>query len=396
VLDMNDRALRSVEIGFATKKGPQRKDRFDITAASEIMAVLCLSKDFDDLRARLDRIVVGTTASGGAVTAGDLKAGGALAALLLEAAWPNLVRTLEGNPVFIHGGPFANVAQGTSTLMQTKLARKLADVVVTEAGFAFDLGGFKFLDIKCRAGGFRPAAIVLVATVRALRFHGASLDYNKPDANAVVRGLENIAAHVESMQRLGLPSPIISLNRFPDDTPEEVALVRSRAEQLGVTVAEGTYFADGASGALELADAVRARLDASSADSPDYRAPYADDAPLDRKVDLVARVVLGADASLLTDHAKSNLATIEGMGLGHLPLCLAKTHLSISDDQNLHGRPPPFTLKVTSLRAAAGAGFIVALCGPILTMPGLPEIPAAQYIDVERGPDGRHRIRGLK
>ena len=400
VLYMNDRHLRQVEVGFASKRkdGSEThyRSRFDITAASEVMAILCLSSSVEDLRARLDRITVGVDEHDKPVTAKDVGASGAMAASLLDAVRPNLVRTLEGTPVLVHGGPFANVAQGTSTLIQTQLAQRLADVVVTEAGFAFDLGGFKFLDIKCRAGHLLPAAVVLVTTVRALRFHGGNADYGVVDVDAVARGLENIAAHRESMARLGLPPPILSINRFPDDDARELALIHKRAAELGVVAVEGTYFADGGEGAVKLADAVMAALHREHADSPNYTSPYDDVDPLPVKIEKVARVVLGASGAVLTDKARDDLALIESMGAAHLPLCLAKTHLSISDDAKVKGRPAPFELKVTGLRAATGAGFIVVLCGPILTMPGLPERPAAAHIDIERGPDGRFRVRGLK
>lgn len=393
VLDMNDRALRTVEVGFAAKH--VRKTRFDITAASEVMAVLCLSSSVEDLRARLDRIVVGSTAEGRQVTARDVGAAGAMAAVLLDATRPNLVTSIEGSPFLIHGGPFANVAQGTSSLLQTRLARRLADVVVTEAGFAFDLGGFKFLDVKCRAAGFRPAAVVLVSTVRALRFHGGNTDYTRVDPAAVARGLENIAAHVDSMTRLGLDKPILAVNRFPDDSPEELAHVHERAGSLGVTAVEGTYFADGGAGALALADAVMARLETAKGDSPGYTSPYENDDPLPVKIEKVARTVLGAEGATLNEQAKQDLAHLEKVGLAHLPICLAKTHLSISDDEHKKGRPPPFTLTVTGLRASAGAGFVVVLCGSILTMPGLPKVPAAGRIDIERDAEGRWRVKGL-
>jgi formate--tetrahydrofolate ligase len=394
VLDMNDRGLRTVEVG-ASNKAPY-KSRFDITAASEVMAVLCLSRDFDDLRARLDRIVVGAGPAGEVVTARDVKAAGAMAAILLDACRPNLVQTLEGNPVFIHGGPFANVAQGTSTLIQTQLARRVADVVVTEAGFAFDLGGFKFLDLKCRAGGFKPAAVVLVGTVRALRFHGGKKDYGSVDVDAVKRGLDNVVAHAESMARLGLPPPLFSLNRFPDDDPAEIAAVAERLAPLGVTVVQGRYFADGGAGALDLADAVMARLSRDVVDSPDHRLPYAlEDAIVD-KVGAVARVVLGASGVQLTPAAEADLALVESLGGRGLPVCLAKTHLSISDDAKVQGRPGPFTLTVTGLLLSAGAGFVVALCGSIVTMPGLPKEPQAWHIDVVRGEDGKRKIVGIK
>lgn len=398
VLDMNDRGLRTVEVG-AANKAPYTS-RFDITAASEVMAILCLSTDADDLRARLDRIVVGTGPDGTVVTAKDVKAAGAMAAILLDATRPNLVQTLEGNPVFVHGGPFANVAQGTSTLIQTKLARRVADVVVTEGGFAFDLGGFKFLDLKCRAGGFMPAVVVLVGTVRALRFHGGKADFGVVDVDAVVRGLDNVVAHVESMQRLGLPPPVFSLNRFPDDDAAEIAAVQERLAPLGVTVVEGRYFSDGGEGAVDLADAVMARLNASSADSPDYTAPYAIDASLEDKIAAVGRTVLGAQGIELTDKAKVDLALVEDLlrqtDNATLPICIAKTHLSISDNARFQGRPGPYTLKVTGLRLSAGAGFVVVLCGSIVTMPGLPKAPQAWHIDVVKDADGTRRIVGLK
>lgn len=388
VLDMNDRGLRAVEVGLAKGARPMRS-RFDITAASEVMAILCCSSSFDDLRARLDRIVVGCNAEGRAVTARDIGAAGAMAAVLLDATRPNLVSSLEGSPFLIHGGPFANVAQGTSSLIGTNLARKVADVVVTEAGFAFDLGGFKLLDIKGRFGGFKPAATVLVCTVRALAFHGAAL------GGGVALGLENIGAHVDSMERLGLDKPILAINRFPDDSASDLALIHARARELGVKAVEGSYFSDGAEGALALADAVREKLAASPEDSPAYRGAYADSDAIPVKLDKIARTVLGATGAVLTDAALENLKALERMDLAHLPVCLAKTHLSISDDEKVKGRPPPFTLTITALRVSAGAGFVVALCGPILTMPGLPREPAASRIDVERGPDGAYRVKGL-
>jgi formate--tetrahydrofolate ligase len=401
-LDMNDRGLRTVEVGAANKH--PYTSRFDITAASEVMAVLCMSTDIDDLRQRLDHIVVGKGPDGQVVTAKDVRAAGAMAAVLLDAARPNLVQTLEGTPVFVHGGPFANVAQGTSTLIQTRLARRVADVVVTEAGFAFDLGGFKFLDIKCRAGGFKPAAIVLVGTVRALRFHGGKADYAVVDPDAVVRGLDNVCAHVDSMVRLGLPPPIFSLNRFPDDDPAEIAAVHARLAPMGVTVVEGRYFSDGGAGALDLADAVMARLERDADDSSGYRAPYEIGASITDKITATANVVLGASGIELTEKAQADLALVEGLlaqvkapsNAAGFPICLAKTHLSISDTASVKGRPPPFTLKITGLRLSAGAGFVVALGGSIVTMPGLPREPQAWHIDIERGADGRRRVVGLK
>lgn len=398
VLDMNDRGLRKVEVGFANKAPYQ--SRFDITAASEVMAILCMSKDVDDLRARLDRIVVGVGEAGEPITAKDVKAAGAMAAILLDASRPNLVQTLEGSPVFIHGGPFANVAQGTSTLLQTNLARRVADVVVTEAGFAFDLGGFKFLDIKCRAGGFLPAAVVLVGTIRAMRFHGGKKDYGVVDVEAVARGVENVLCHVEAMDRLGLPRPIFSLNRFPDDDAAEIALVQQRLSAAGVTVVEGTYFAEGGGGALALADTLMARLTASSTDSPSYRGAYDIEGTIPEKIAGVAKTVLGADDVTLSEQAEADLIRINSLltalGQTAIPVCLAKTHLSISDNARVQGRPGPYTLTVTSLRLSAGAGFVVALCGSIVTMPGLPKEPQAWHIDITVGEDGRRRVVGLK
>jgi formate--tetrahydrofolate ligase len=390
VLDMNDRGLRQVQVGLAkgataANREPHRS-RFDITAASEVMAILCCSVSFEDLRARLDRIVVGTTAEGKAVTARDIDAAGAMAALLVDAARPNLVSSMEGSPFLIHGGPFANVAQGTSSLIGTNLARRVGDVVVTEAGFAFDLGGFKFCDIKCRAGGFRPAATVLVCTIRAMKFHGGG---------DIEKGIENIQAHVESMGRLGLAKPILAINKFPDDTASDLLMVEERARTWGVRAVEGTYFRDGAEGALALADAVKDELAKSRDDNAGYKGAYADADPLPKKIEGVARTVLGATGVQLTEQAQADLVALEKMELAHLNVCLAKTHLSISDDANVKGKPPPFVLKVTGLRASAGAGFIVALCGPILTMPGLPKDPAASRIDIERGPDGAYRVKGL-
>lgn len=393
-LDMNDRGLRSVEVG-ASNKLPYRS-RFDITAASEIMAILCLSKDFDDLRARLDRVVVGAGPDGAPITAKEVKASGAMAAILLDATRPNLVQTLEGNPVLIHGGPFANVAQGTSSLIQTRLARRVADVVVTEAGFAFDLGGFKFLDLKCRNGGFLPAAVVLVGTVRALRFHGGKSDYAVVDVDAVKRGLDNVVAHNEAAQRLGLPPLVFSLNRFPDDDANEIAAVKERLTPLGIVVVEGRYFADGGEGALDLADAVVAKLSSTKADAPNHKPPYTLDQTIEQKIEAVAKTVLGAQGIELNDKAKADLVLVEKLGAKGLPICLAKTHLSISDNAKMQGRPPPFTLKVTGLRLSAGAGFVVVLCGAIVTMPGLPKEPQAWHIDVVKDAQGRRKIIGIK
>jgi formate--tetrahydrofolate ligase len=329
------------------------------------------------------------------VTAEQITAAGPMAALLLDAARPNLVKTMEGSPALVHGGPFGNVAQGTSTLIQTQLARKIADIVVTEGGFAFDLGGFKFIDLQCRAGGFLPAAIVLVATVRALRYQGGCVEFAKPDAEAVKRGLANLTAHLDSMKRLGLPAPIVAINRFPNDTLEELELVKRVAEEGGATAVEASHFADGGVGAEKLADAVLLNLERNPQDSPNYRPAYDVNAPLPQKIEALAKTLLGASGIELSPKALADLAMLEKAGLDKLPLCLAKTHLSISDDATVRGKPAPFVLRVTGMRTAAGAGFVVVLCGPILTMPGLAAKPAANNIDIERDATGRWRAKGL-
>ena len=400
VLDMNDRALRKCEVGSATKKGPIRKDRFDITAASEIMAVLCLASDVDDLQARLDRIIVGTDKEGRPVTAKDLEASGAMAAILLDACRPNLVRTLEDNPVLVHGGPFANIAQGTSSLMQTRLARKLGDIVVTEAGFAFDLGGFKFLDLKGRAGKLLPDAVVLVVTVRALRHHGGADFEAGANVAAVKAGLANIDAHLGAMKRLGLQPPLIAINmRQGDDDEAELDAIKAFAQEHGSEAVCGNYFAEGGVGAEDLAKALVQRLDGDSV-SRSYAPPYDVTEPFKTKIEKAAAAVFGATGVELTDKAEADLKQIESLlqqtGATDLPVCLAKTHLSISDDKKVLGKPDPFVLKVTGLRVQAGAGFVSVLCGPILTMPGLPKQPAAAGVGVVKGEDGARRIVGLK
>lgn len=397
VLDMNDRALRQVELG--REPGSQRKQItrpgfFDITAASEVMAVLCLSRDLRDLRGRLDRLLVGFGPDGDPVTARDLGAGGAMAALLLDAARPNMVRSLEGSPFLIHGGPFANIAQGTSSLIATQLARKLADIVLTEAGFAFDLGGFKFFDLKGRVGGFRPAAVVMVSTIRALRYHGGARYQDGPNPEAVEKGIANLDAHLDAMQRLQIAPPLIAINRFPDDSPEELALVKAFAERRGTVAVESHHFAEGGAGGLSLAEALLARLEESRPDT--YLPPYQDTDPIPVKLEKVAKIVLGAEGITLSPEATRDLQEIERLGAEGLPICLAKTHLSISDKKDMLGRPAPFSLRISRLKPLLGAGFVVARCGDILTMPGLPERPAADDVELDFAPDGTGRIIGLK
>lgn len=394
VMDHNDRALRLVEVGRSTRRGPVRLDRFDITAASEVMAILCLARDPVDLRARLSRIIVGLDRDRRPVSAADIGADGAMAALLVEASRPNLVRTLEDNPVLVHGGPFANIAQGTSSVAATLLGRRMAEVVVTEAGFAFDLGGFKFFDLKGRAGGLRPATVVMVVTVRALRHHGGGSAAEVSPA-AVEAGLANVAGHLDAMARLGLAPPILAINRFPDDSAEELARVERFAMDHGTRAVRCTAFDEGGEGAERLADAVIARL-SRGGDTDGYTAPYGLGDPLEVKLDRVARGVLGAAGVVLEPQARADLGQLEQMGLDRLPVCLAKTHLSISDDPRALGRPEGFTVRITGLRPAAGAGFIVALCGPVMTMPGLPKRPAAYDVGVGLDAEGHATVTGLK
>lgn len=395
VLDVNDRALRRVSVGLAAKAGPSHESRFDITAASEVMAVLCMATDVADLRARLGRITVGASTSGAAVTAEQLGGAGAMAALLLDACRPNLVQTLEGNPALIHGGPFGNIAQGTSSLIQTQLARRLADVVVTEAGFAFDLGGFKFLDLQARAGGFRPAATVMVVTARALRFHGGAAAYEVPDLPALQRGLGNVEAHLEAMARLGLNPPVVAINRFADDHPNELQAIHARAAAHGALAVETHHFSQGGKGAEKLAEAVQHMLEANAQDNPGLNLPYRPEDPVLARIRAVAQTVLGATDVALTPQAAADIALLEASGAPAVPICLAKTHLSITDRADVRGRPPPFVLQVTGVRAATGAGYLVCLCGPILTMPGLRARPSAHDVDIAQEPDGTWRVVGL-
>ena len=393
VIDHSDRALRHIEVSHGKRRA--RPDRFDITAASEVMAILCLARDPDDLQRRLARIIVGRTVEGRPFTAADLGADGAMAGLLVDAMRPNLVRTLEDNPVLVHGGPFANIAQGTSSLIATELGRRLGDVVVTEAGFAFDLGGFKFFDIKGRAGDLRPDAMVLVVTVRALRHHGGG-SIAEASADAVERGLANVAGHLDAMTRLGLSPPIIAVNHFPGDTADELARIERFALEFGTRAVHFTGFAEGGEGAERLADAIVARLSRGRSDAESYTPPYWPDDPLEVKLDRVARGVLGAVGVKLGPRALADLDRLRALGVDRLPVCLAKTHLSISDDARKPGRPEGFTVRVTGLRPAAGAGFIVAACGPILTMPGLPRRPAALDVGLGRDADGRWTVTGLR
>jgi formate--tetrahydrofolate ligase len=389
-LDMNDRALRDIVIGLGGHaQGVPRESGFDITAASEIMAILCLADSPADLRARMDRILVGYTTSGQPVRAGEIGVIGSMAAILNEAILPNLVQTTEGTPAFIHGGPFANIAHGCNSILATRMAMAMTDYAVTEAGFAFDLGGEKFFDLKCRAAGLNPSAIVLVATVRALKMHGGvKLDALKEsDPGAVERGLENLAAHLDSAARFGKPT-VVAINRFGTDTPDELEVVAAYCASRGVACATADVFAAGGRGAIELAEKVVAA--AAGAGTPLQPLYPLDWAP-ERKIEQIARIMYGADGVSILPTAAAKLRKATRLGYGELPICMAKTQDSLSDNPKLRGRPRGFTLTVRDVEIAAGAGFLVALTGDIVRMPGLPQRPAAERIDV----DAEGRIVGL-
>ena len=389
-VDMNDRQLRNIVDGLGGRmQGVPREDGFDITVASEIMAVLCLAADIPDLKARLGRMVVGYTYDGKPVTARDLRAEGAMAALLKDALKPNLVQTLEGTPAFIHGGPFANIAHGCNSVMATKMALRLADYAVTEAGFGADLGAEKFLDIKCRLAGLKPSAVVVVATVRALKNHGgvAKADLNEENLEALERGLPNLLRHVGNIKDVfGLPC-VVAVNAFPTDTAAELKLVEDKCRELGVNAALSEVWAKGGQGGLALAEEV-VRL----CESPnEFRFAYDAEAPIEEKLNDIVRKVYHADGAELTAAARKQMRELEELGFGKLPICMAKTQYSFSDDAAKLGAPSGFTVTVRNLKVSAGAGFLVALTGDIMTMPGLPKAPAAEKIDV----DENGRITGL-
>ncbi|AEB99800.1 formate--tetrahydrofolate ligase [Selenomonas sputigena] len=389
VLDLNDRALRHVVIGMGGKAhGVPRETGFDITVASEMMAILCLSRDLMDMKERLGRIVIGYTRSGRAVRADELGATGALTLLFKDAIKPNLVQTLEGTPVFIHGGPFANIAHGCNSIMATKFALKFADVVVTEAGFGADLGAEKFLDIKCRFAGISPDAVVIVATVRALKMHGglSKKELEKVDMTALKKGMANLAKHIENVQKFGLPA-VVAVNAFPTDTSEELDFVRRECEALGAEVALSEVWAKGGEGGEALAEKVEAALQKKA----DFRYIYDEKETIPEKIGKIAREIYGAAGVDFTKEAQRELEELEALGFDKMPVCMAKTQYSLSDDAALLGRPEGFRITVRELRLAAGAGFVVALTGSILTMPGLPKHPAAMDMDITE--DGR--ITGL-
>jgi len=390
VLDMNDRALRSIvsSLGGAANGFP-REDGFDITVASEIMAIFCLAKDVDDLKARLANIVVAYTRDRKPVRAGDLKAHGAMTALLKEALAPNLVQTLEGTPAFVHGGPFANIAHGCNSVLATTTALKLADYVVTEAGFGADLGGEKFLDIKCRKTGLAPSCAVLVATIRALKMHGGvkKEDLKSENLKALEAGLANLQRHVENVQKFGLV-PIISLNRFSSDTDAEIGLVTKSCGKLGVEAYMADHWAEGGKGAVDVARAV---VKAADSGKSKLKLLYPDDMPLLEKVRTIAREIYRAKDIEAPKAVRDQLAAFEAMGYGKFPVCIAKTQYSFTTNPDSKGAPSDHVVNVREVRLSAGAEFVVAICGEIMTMPGLPKVPAADAIDI--GPDGR--IAGL-
>ncbi len=388
-MDMNDRQLRFIVDGLGGKiNGTPREDGFDITVASEVMAVFCLAKDLTDLKERLSRIVCAYTYDGKPVTAGQIGAAGAMTALLKDALDPNLVQTLENNPAIIHGGPFANIAHGCNSAIATKLSLKLADYVVTEAGFGADLGAEKFLDIKCRYAGLNPAAVVLVATVRALKSHGgvAKADLNKPNAAAVRAGAANLTRHIENLQGFGLPV-CVAINAFPTDTAEEMAVIHEICAKVGVPCALSEVFAKGGEGGKALAETVLSIMD----DTARVQYTYPLEASLTEKIEAVAKKIYRADGVNYTAAAKKTLDELTALGYGNLPVCIAKTQYSFSDDAKLIGAPEGFTMNVREVRLSAGAGFVVVICGSIMTMPGLPKHPAAMDIDV----DGEGKITGL-
>ena len=381
-VDMNDRQLRNIVNGLGGRmQGVPREDGFDITVASEIMAVLCLAADIPDLKARLSRMVVAYTYDGKPVTAHDLKAEGAMAALLKDALKPNLVQTLEGTPAFIHGGPFANIAHGCNSVMATKMAMRLADYAITEAGFGADLGAEKFLDIKCRLAELRPSAVVVVATVRALKNHGGvpKAQLNEENLEALEQGLPNLLRHVENItQVFGLPC-VVAINAFPTDTAAELKLVEDRCRALGVNVALSEVWAKGGEGGKALAEEVLRLCEQPNS----FRFAYDVNDSIEKKLNDIAQKVYHADGAELTANAKKQAKELEALGFDKLPICMAKTQYSFSDDATKLGAPQNFTITVRNLKVSAGAGFLVALTGDIMTMPGLPKVPAAEKIDVD-------------
>ena len=390
-VDMNDRQLRNIVCGIGSRvNGMPREDGFDITVASEIMAILCLSSDITDLKERLSKIIIGYTRDDKPVTAGQLNAQGAMAALLKDAIKPNLVQTLEHNPAIVHGGPFANIAHGCNSITATKLALKLGDYVVTEAGFGADLGAEKFLDIKCRKAGIRPDAVVIVATVKALKMHGGvpKNALGPKNLEALEKGIPNLLKHIENITKVfGLPA-VVAINRFPTDAEEELTLIETKCRELGVNVALSEVWGKGGAGGEELAKEV-VRL--AEEGKNDFRFVYDDDMSLEEKINAIVTKVYGGDGVDFTPAARKEMEKLEGLGFGGLPVCMAKTQYSLSDDPSKMGRPEGFRVTVRNMKVSAGAGFVVVLTGDVMTMPGLPKVPAAVNVDV----DENGKIKGL-
>ena len=389
-VDMNDRQLRFVVDGLGGKtNGMPREDGYDITVASEVMAVLCLASDITDLKNRLARLVVAYTRDGKPVTAGDLKAQGAMAALLKDALKPNLVQTLEHTPAFVHGGPFANIAHGCNSVTATKIAMRLADYTVTEAGFGADLGAEKFLDIKCRMAGLKPSCVVLVATVRALKYNGGvpKAETGKENLEALEKGLPNLLRHVENITKVYKLPCVVAINRFPQDTEAELKLVEEKCKALGVNVALSEVWGKGGEGGIELGKEVIRLCDQPN----DFTFSYDADAPIKDKIEAIVKKIYHGDGVTFTANAEKQIKTLTELGYDKMPICMAKTQYSFSDDQTKLGAPTGFTVTVRNVKVSAGAGFLVALTGEIMTMPGLPKVPAAERIDVDE--DGK--ISGL-
>lgn len=382
VMDMNDRSLRHMVVGLGgTTHGIPRETGFDITAASEVMAILCLAEDMEDLKRRLGNIFIGYTYDKKPIYARDLKAEGAMAALLRDAIMPNLVQTIEGTPAIIHGGPFANIAQGTNSVLATKMGLSLSEYVVTEAGFGFDLGAEKFIDIKCKYAGLKPSAVVLVATIRALKYHGGKdlKEIKEPDVNALKNGIGNLQKHIENMKQFGV-CPVVAINRFTTDTNEEVDYIKSVCKEMDVPVSEVDVWGKGGGGAIELATMVdKIATNCTNQINPLYEWEWTPEL----KIETIAKKLYGAAAIDFTAQAKTDLQKVYKLGLDKLPICMAKTQKSLSDNPDLLGRPKDFVVTVREIEIAAGAGFIVPITGQIMRMPGLPDEPAAERIDVD-------------
>lgn len=390
-VDMNDRQLRNVVDGLGKKvDGVTREDGFDITVASEVMAAFCLSNNISELKENLGNIVVAYNYSGKPVTARDLNAHGAMAAILKDALKPNLVQTLEGTPAILHGGPFANIAHGCNSIIATKMGMHMADYVVTEAGFGADLGAEKFLDIKCRKAGIRPDAVIIVATVRALKYNGgvAKDQLNNENLEALEKGLPNLLKHIENITQVYKLPAVVAINRFPLDTDAELALVRSKCEELGVKVALSEVWANGGEGGIEVANEVLKLIEEGE---NNFEYCYEEDMTIKEKLNAIATKIYGADGVNYTKEANKQIAELEELGFGNLPVCVAKTQYSLSDDQTKLGRPTGFTIEVRQANISAGAGFVVVMTGEIMKMPGLPKLPAAERIDV----DENGKISGL-